>query len=335
MRHAALRAHFGGDHRARIDAAGVGMEPSPLEAEDHAEWLLANGSHLTDPLEVIVNQPFAHPIGYFRQQGHQLGSQERGLHPGQHRLHLGPDIAFDDRRRRFADQLAGGNPHRDGKAQLCEGFLFQEPGDVHRRAKESFGAADVEVGMAPAARFDDRGHPGKDLVEGAMGLGVAARVGGEDDHVRADTTGQGDSHSPGEAGRPGLGAHGKEDGPVGAGGRDYDRPRAEPGVVQRGDGGAEGGGIDEEYGSHGKTEHIPKIRQVKWQIVDGTVTKLGKKGKFEFDLNGKKQKSRMSNGYTKVKVGGKKTKAKAVKVGMACKIWYEGNGSYAGQMDCK
>ena len=78
-----------------------------------------------------------------------------------------------------------------------------------------------------------------------------------------------------------------------------------------------------------------KIRQVKWQIVDGTVTKLGKKGRFEFDLNGKKQKARMTNGYTKVKVGGKKTKTKAVKVGMACKIWYEGNGSYAGQMDCK
>ncbi len=75
-------------------------------------------------------------------------------------------------------------------------------------------------------------------------------------------------------------------------------------------------------------------RQVNWQIVDGTITKIGKKGRFEFDLNGKKQKSRMSNGYTKLMVGGKKAKTKSVKVGMACKIWYEGNNTYAGQMEC-
>ncbi len=78
-----------------------------------------------------------------------------------------------------------------------------------------------------------------------------------------------------------------------------------------------------------------KIREVKWQIVDGTISKIAKKGRFEFEIDGKKQKSRMSNGYTKVMVGGKNAKTKAIKVGMACKIWYEGNNTYAGRLDCK
>lgn len=78
-----------------------------------------------------------------------------------------------------------------------------------------------------------------------------------------------------------------------------------------------------------------KMRRVNWQVVDGTISKLGKKGRFEFMMNGKKQKARMTNGYTKLTVGGKKVKTKAVKVGMNCKIWYEGNNSYAGQMQCQ
>ena len=75
-------------------------------------------------------------------------------------------------------------------------------------------------------------------------------------------------------------------------------------------------------------------RTVNWQIVEGTITKLAKKGRFEFESGGKTMKARMSNSYTKLKVKGKKAKTKSVKAGMTCKIWWEGKGSYAGQMEC-
>jgi tripartite-type tricarboxylate transporter receptor subunit TctC len=77
------------------------------------------------------------------------------------------------------------------------------------------------------------------------------------------------------------------------------------------------------------------VRQVKWQIVEGKITKVAKKGRFEFEADGKNYKSRISGGYTKLKVDGKPAKAKAVKAGMACKVWFEGNNSFAGQMECR
>jgi hypothetical protein len=76
------------------------------------------------------------------------------------------------------------------------------------------------------------------------------------------------------------------------------------------------------------------IRQVKWQIVEGKISKIAKKGRFEFESGGKTMKARMTNGYTKVSIGGKKAKTKAIKVGMTCKISWEGDKSYAGKMDC-
>jgi len=77
-------------------------------------------------------------------------------------------------------------------------------------------------------------------------------------------------------------------------------------------------------------------RKVKWLIVSGTVSKVAKKGKFELKVAGKKKaiKTRMRNRYTKVKVEGKKAKSKAVKVGMNCKVWYEGPKSTAGRVEC-
>lgn len=76
-------------------------------------------------------------------------------------------------------------------------------------------------------------------------------------------------------------------------------------------------------------------RQVNWQIVEGRISKLAKKGRFEFEADGKTMKSRMASGYTKLSVGGKKAKTSAVKEGMTCKIWYEGDNTDAGQMECK
>ena len=77
-------------------------------------------------------------------------------------------------------------------------------------------------------------------------------------------------------------------------------------------------------------------RTVKWQIVTGKVTKMKNRGRFDFTLadSGKKQSSSLKKGYTKIKVNGKKAKAKAVKAGMTCKIWYEGHKSTAGQVEC-
>jgi len=89
----------------------------------------------------------------------------------------------------------------------------------------------------------------------------------------------------------------------------------------------------ERYASILKDPKSP-VRQVKWQIVEGKITKVAKKGRFEFESGGKTMKSRMSNGYTKFEVDGKKAKSKSIKAGMNCKIWWEGNNTYAGQMEC-
>lgn len=78
------------------------------------------------------------------------------------------------------------------------------------------------------------------------------------------------------------------------------------------------------------------VRKVKWQIVTGTITKVKKKGRIEFKIGGKGKtmKTRTRGRYTKVRINNKKASRKKVAVGMVCKIWYEGNKSYAGRMDC-
>ncbi len=77
-------------------------------------------------------------------------------------------------------------------------------------------------------------------------------------------------------------------------------------------------------------------RTVNWKIVTGTISKVKKKGKLEFKIAGKnkKYKTRMRKRYTKVKINGKKAKRKAIKKGMTCKIWWEGNKSTAGKLEC-
>lgn len=79
-----------------------------------------------------------------------------------------------------------------------------------------------------------------------------------------------------------------------------------------------------------------KLRKVNWIKVSGIVTKTGKKGRFRFKIDGKgkAQKARMRGRYTKVKVNGKKTKSKAVKVGMNCNIWWEGPKTTPGRVEC-
>ena len=92
------------------------------------------------------------------------------------------------------------------------------------------------------------------------------------------------------------------------------------------------------YARYTKILSDPKspMRVVKWQIVTGTITKVKKKGKLEFKIAGKDKtyKTRTRGRYTKFKLNGKKASRKKVKAGMVCKIWYEGNKSYAGRMEC-
>ncbi len=93
------------------------------------------------------------------------------------------------------------------------------------------------------------------------------------------------------------------------------------------------------YDRYAKILANPKSapRKVNWQTVAGTITKVGKKGRLEFKMAGdsKTYKTRVSNSYTSITLKGKKAKSKAVKAGMTCQIKWEGNGSYAGALDCK
>ncbi|MBT3791794.1 MAG: hypothetical protein HN658_09155 [Rhodospirillales bacterium] len=75
-------------------------------------------------------------------------------------------------------------------------------------------------------------------------------------------------------------------------------------------------------------------RTVNWQTITGKISKVKRKGKLEFKVAGKKYKTRMRKRYTKVKINGKKAKRKKVKKGMTCKIWWEGNKSTAGKLEC-
>jgi tripartite-type tricarboxylate transporter receptor subunit TctC len=79
-------------------------------------------------------------------------------------------------------------------------------------------------------------------------------------------------------------------------------------------------------------------RKVTWTVVSGIISKRsGRKGKkVQFKIAGQKKaiKTKIRKRYTKVKINGKKAKGKAVKVGMACKIWYEGPKSTAGKLEC-
>jgi hypothetical protein len=93
------------------------------------------------------------------------------------------------------------------------------------------------------------------------------------------------------------------------------------------------------YDRYSKLLANPKspVRKVQWQIVNATVTKIGKRGKIQLKIDGKgkAQKARMRGRYTKAKIGGKKASRKKIKAGMNCKVWWEGPGSYIGRIECK
>ncbi len=89
------------------------------------------------------------------------------------------------------------------------------------------------------------------------------------------------------------------------------------------------------------TNRLTKTKIVKkkfpWLKAAGTVTKTKRGGRsISFKLaDGKKAKVGVSGSKTKVTIGGKKAKRKAIKVGMTCKIVYKGSGTRAKSLDCK
>ncbi|MDX1482950.1 MAG: hypothetical protein R3229_00595 [Alphaproteobacteria bacterium] len=92
------------------------------------------------------------------------------------------------------------------------------------------------------------------------------------------------------------------------------------------------------YDRYSKLLANPKspVRQVQWQTVTGTITKVNKRGsKFSIKVDGKVHNGRMRGRYTKAKIDGKKASRKKIKAGMTCTIKWEGPKSYAGEMDCK
>ncbi|HSS64836.1 MAG TPA: tripartite tricarboxylate transporter substrate-binding protein [Gammaproteobacteria bacterium] len=79
------------------------------------------------------------------------------------------------------------------------------------------------------------------------------------------------------------------------------------------------------------------LRKVEWVKVSGEIAGLGKKGRFQFKVQGKDkaEEARVGeDGYTEIKINGKPAKDKDLKAGMKCEMWYEGAGSYAGRLDC-
>lgn len=70
--------------------------------------------------------------------------------------------------------------------------------------------------------------------------------------------------------------------------------------------------------------------------VSTTITDIKKGGRvLHFQVKGKSHKTKVSGSRTKVTIAGKKSKRKNIKVGMACDVSYQGNGTEAKNIACK
>jgi tripartite-type tricarboxylate transporter receptor subunit TctC len=77
-----------------------------------------------------------------------------------------------------------------------------------------------------------------------------------------------------------------------------------------------------------------KIIKVKLKRVAGTISKLGKKKMTVKDKAGNTYVMKVSGRRSKVKIAGKKSKKKALKVGMSCDFRYFGVGDLAKNISC-
>ena len=75
-------------------------------------------------------------------------------------------------------------------------------------------------------------------------------------------------------------------------------------------------------------------REVNWQIVSGRISEMGRGGRFTIDEMGKSLKARITDDYTKITVANQEAKGDALVAGMQCKIWFEGEDTAAGRIEC-
>jgi tripartite-type tricarboxylate transporter receptor subunit TctC len=80
---------------------------------------------------------------------------------------------------------------------------------------------------------------------------------------------------------------------------------------------------------------VGKIERVKLKSLDAAISGI-QKNMVEFkDQNGKSHRVKVSNRQTRILIGGKKVKAKALKVGLSCSLRYFGEGDLAKAIACK
>jgi hypothetical protein len=80
---------------------------------------------------------------------------------------------------------------------------------------------------------------------------------------------------------------------------------------------------------------VGKLAKVKFKTVRATLGKRSKKGGFAITTaSGKRESIKLHPRRSKVKIGGKKAKAKALKPGMNCTIAYLGNKTIAKSVTC-
>jgi tripartite-type tricarboxylate transporter receptor subunit TctC len=80
-----------------------------------------------------------------------------------------------------------------------------------------------------------------------------------------------------------------------------------------------------------------EMRAASFQIVNGKILKIRAKGRrmaIYFKDKGKQVRAKVHGRNSKIRVGGKKADRGAIKVGMTCKITYEGHDSFAKTIVC-
>lgn len=81
-----------------------------------------------------------------------------------------------------------------------------------------------------------------------------------------------------------------------------------------------------------------QMRATNYRTVDGKISKIRAKGRrmmVMFKEKGKRVRAKVHGRMTKVTIGGKRAKGKAIKVGMTCKITYEGDNTFAKSIACR
>lgn len=86
-----------------------------------------------------------------------------------------------------------------------------------------------------------------------------------------------------------------------------------------------------------KPKGTVQMRATNYRTVDGKISKIRAKGRrmmVMFEEKGKRVRAKVHGRMTKVMIGGKRAKGKAIKVGMTCKITYEGDNTFAKSIVC-